>query len=177
MIPSVLGASPEGASEEVPVISEKAIAFTVNGKSVSAIVKVHHDLLHVLSDRLNLTGAKRVCGRGECGGCTVLVDGNPVYACMFPAFRADGKAITTIEGLKQGESLHPVQQAFIDKDGYQCGFCTPGFIMASVALLNKKPDPTADEIRQGLSGNLCRCGNYVRMVEAIRSVSQSTRRS
>ncbi len=177
VIPSVLGASQENASEEVPVISEKSIAFTVNGKSVSVTVKVHHDLLHILRDRLNLTGAKRVCGRGECGGCTVLVDGNPVYACMFPAFRADGKVITTIEGLQEGESLHPVQQAFIDKDGYQCGFCTPGFIMTSVALLNKKPDPTLDEIRQGLSGNLCRCGNYARMADAIRSASRSTRRS
>ncbi|MDH5466806.1 MAG: (2Fe-2S)-binding protein, partial [Candidatus Aminicenantes bacterium] len=133
-------------------------------------------LLHVLREKLNLTGTKRTCDRGECGGCTVLLDGNPIYSCMYLALRADGKSITTIEGLATNGKLHPVQQAFIEKDAYQCGFCTPGFIMSSAAFLNKNNNPNLEEIKQALSGNLCRCGNYFKIYEAVSAASKSMRR-
>jgi aerobic-type carbon monoxide dehydrogenase small subunit (CoxS/CutS family) len=140
-------------------------------------VEPRETLLHVLRDRLKLTGTKKVCDRGECGGCTVLLDGAPVYACHFLAIRADGKKITTIEGLAEGKKLHPVQEAFIAKDGFQCGFCTPGFIMSSVALLNANPVPSLEEIKAGLSGNLCRCGNYSKIYESVASVSGQQRKA
>jgi xanthine dehydrogenase YagT iron-sulfur-binding subunit len=141
-----LGASPLQAAE-VEVLSTKTIACTVNGHRVSIEVEPRETLLEVLRGRLGLTGAKKVCDRGECGGCTVQVDGRTVYSCLFPAIRADGKAIATIEGLASGETIHPLQQAFIEKDGFQCGFCTPGVIMASAALLNRFPSPSRAEIR------------------------------
>ncbi len=151
----------------IPVYGKKEILLEINGKSHSLVVESNEVLLDVLRDRLDLTGAKKICGRGECGGCTVLVDGDPVYACMFLAVRADGKKIVTVEGLAKGEDLQPVQEAFIEKDGYQCGFCTPGFLMTTSAFLKKNPKPTRDEIKQALSGNLCRCGNYARIYEAV----------
>lgn len=162
---------------EIPFYSQKKIVLTVNGRKHALAVDANEDLLHVLRDRLNLTGAKRTCDRGECGGCTVLLDGDPVYACLIPAARVDGKKITTIEGLAIDGKLHPVQDAFIEKDGYQCGFCTPGVIMASVALLDKNDQPTLEEIKEGLSGNLCRCGNYAKMYEAVSTASKNMRRS
>lgn len=152
---------------KVPVYAKKQIKFTVNSKDYALVVEPQETLLDVLRDKLNLTGTKKTCDRGECGGCTVLLDGNPVYSCMFLAIRADGAKITTIEGLAQKDKLHPLQQAFIDKDAYQCGFCTPGFIMASEALLKKKPNPNLDQIKRGLSGNLCRCGNYTKIYQAV----------
>jgi len=151
----------------VPVFERKTIALKVNGKDVSLAVEANETLLDVLRDRLDLTGAKRVCDRGECGGCTVLLDGAPVYACMLLAVRAEGKAVTTVEGLANGDQLSPVQEAFIEKDGYQCGFCTPGFLMTTTAFLEKNPAPSPDEIKQALSGNLCRCGNYAKIYEAV----------
>ena len=151
----------------VPVYDRKTISLTVNGKSVSLAVEANETLLDVLRDKLDLTGAKKVCDRGECGGCTVLLGGAPVYSCMVLAIRADGKAVTTVEGLAEGEKLHPVQEAFIEKDGYQCGFCTPGFLMATTAFLKTNPEPSLDEIKQALSGNLCRCGNYAKIYGAI----------
>lgn len=154
-------------SGEVPVYSQKEISVTVNRKTFALSVEPRDTLLDALRDKLNLTGAKRTCDRGECGGCTVLLDGNPVYACMFLAIRADGKSITTIEGLAGEEGLNPVQQAFIDKDAYQCGFCTPGFIMSSTALLKENKDPKPEDIKQALSGNLCRCGNYAKIFDAV----------
>ncbi len=160
-----------------PVFSKKTVTLIVNGKSFSVEVEPRETLLEVLRERLKLTGTKKTCDRGECGGCTVLLDGRPVYSCLFPAYRADGKKITTIEGLAEGEKLHPVQQAFIDKDAYQCGFCTPGFIMSSVALLSKNPAPSSAEIKAGLSGNLCRCGNYAKIYEAVAAASQSVRKA
>jgi aerobic-type carbon monoxide dehydrogenase small subunit (CoxS/CutS family) len=162
-------------SGEIPVFSKKQISMTVNGGPVSLEVRANETLLEVLRDRLNLTGAKKVCDRGECGGCTVLLDGKPVYACMFLAFRAHGSGITTIEGLASPDSLHPVQQAFIDKDGYQCGFCTPGFIMTSAAFLSTNPDPSRHEIQLALSGNLCRCGNYTKIFEAVEEAAKKVR--
>jgi xanthine dehydrogenase YagT iron-sulfur-binding subunit len=154
-------------ADAAPVYAKKSIRFTLNGRGVSIDVEPRETLLEVLRQRLRLTGTKKTCDRGECGGCTVLLDGEPVYSCLFLAVRADGKQITTIEGLADGDSLHPVQQAFIDKDGYQCGFCTPGFIMSSVGLLDKNQAPSAADIRAALSGNICRCGNYVKIHEAV----------
>ncbi|MDH5705309.1 MAG: (2Fe-2S)-binding protein [Candidatus Aminicenantes bacterium] len=161
---------------KIPLLASKKITLTVNGKKFSLMVEPRDTLLHVLREKLNLTGTKRTCDRGECGGCTVLLDGNPIYSCMYLALRADGKSITTIEGLATNGKLHPVQQAFIEKDAYQCGFCTPGFIMSSAAFLNKNNNPNLEEIKQALSGNLCRCGNYFKIYEAVSAASKSMRR-
>lgn len=151
----------------VPVYDRKTITLTVNGRKVDLEVGANETLLDVLRDRLDLTGSKKVCDRGECGGCTVHLDGEPVYACMFLAIRADGKTVRTVEGLAEGDKLHPVQEAFIEKDGYQCGYCTPGFLMTTSAFLEKNPSPSLDEIKQALSGNLCRCANYAKIYSAV----------
>ena len=156
----------------IPVYDHKTITLTVNGKKTAVDVAANEILLDVLRDRLDLTGAKRVCDRGECGGCTVHLDGEPIYACMYLAVRANGRAVRTVEGLARGERLHPVQEAFIEKDGYQCGYCTPGFLMAVSAFLEKNPDPSRDEIRQALSGNLCRCGNYAKIYAAVETAAR-----
>ena len=161
----------------IPLYSKKQISLTVNEKKFSLVVEPRETLLHVLRERLNLTGTKMTCARGECGACTVLLDGNPVYSCLYLAVRADGKKITTVEGLETKEKLHPVQQAFIEKDGYQCGFCTPGFIISSVAFLNKNKNPNLEETKNALSGNLCRCGNYSKIYEAVTAASKNMRRS
>lgn len=175
----VLGKEPRSIQSgpgEMEVFSSKKIALTVNGKKVGFETEPGETLLQVLRDRLRLTGTKRTCNRGECGGCTVLLDGKPVYSCHILAIQAEGKDILTIEGLASGDKLHPVQQAFIDKDSYQCGFCTPGFIMSSVALLSKNKQPSLDEIKAGLSGNLCRCGNYQKIHAAVAAASDAMRR-
>ena len=161
---------------EMEVFDKKRIAFTINGKKVILDAEPRETLLQVLRERLRLTGAKRVCNRGECGGCTVLMNGRTAYACHLLAVQADGAEILTVEGLAKGDKLHPVQQAFIDKDGYQCGFCTPGFIMASVGLLAKSKEPTFDEIRAGLAGNICRCGNYRKIYAAVGAAAEAIRR-
>ncbi len=155
------------------IFSRKNISLIVNGKSLSLDVDANETLLQVLRDKLKLTGTKRTCNRGECGGCTVLLNGTPVYSCHMLALQADGGEILSVEGLAKGDKLHPVQQAFIDKDAYQCGFCTPGFIMSSVALLNKTRAPSSDDIRSSLAGNLCRCGNYQKIYEAVSSASEA----
>lgn len=160
---------------EVPIFSKKQIRFTVNGKDYTLVVEPQETLLDVLREKLNLTGAKRMCDRGECGACTVLLDGNPIYSCMYLAIRVDGANVTTIEGLAQKEQLHPLQQAFIDEDAYQCGFCTPGFILASSAFLKKLPRPSLDQIKQGLSGNLCRCGNFAKIYRAVDKAAKTGR--
>jgi xanthine dehydrogenase YagT iron-sulfur-binding subunit len=164
-------------TEFPPVYLTKTIALTVNGESVSVEVEPRETLLDVLRDKLKLTGTKKTCNRGECGGCTVLLDDRAVYACLYPAVRAAGKKLITIEGLAEGHDLHPVQEAFIEKDGYQCGYCTPGFIMSTVALLKQKPSPSPEDIRAALSGNLCRCGNYVKITEAVAAASQKLRKA
>jgi xanthine dehydrogenase YagT iron-sulfur-binding subunit len=156
----------------VPVYERKTITLTVNGRKIDLAVEANETLLDALRDRLDLTGAKKVCDRGECGGCTVLLDGVPVYACMTLAVRADGKTVKTVEGLAAGGRLHPVQEAFIEKDGYQCGYCTPGFIMTTSAFLEKNPAPSLDEIKQALSGNLCRCGNYAKIYGAVEAAAK-----
>ena len=124
-------------------------------------------LAEVLRDQLGLTGTKIGCDRGECGACTVLLDGNPIYSCSYLAAWADGRAIETVEGLARGDRLHPLQTAFIEHDGPQCGFCTSGQLMSAKALLAHNPTPSADEVRAALTGNICRCSNYNRYVEAV----------
>jgi xanthine dehydrogenase YagT iron-sulfur-binding subunit len=125
-----------------------------------------------LRDQLDITGAKRVCDRGECGACTVLMDNKSVYACSLLAIDAQGKQISTVESLIEGNKLHPIQQAFVQSDASQCGFCTPGFVVAAKAMLDRHPNPTADDIRRGLAGNFCRCGTYAGIRQAIAQVSQ-----
>ncbi len=142
------------------------VSFTVNGDGVRVHVPPHRTLLDTLRETLGLTGAKRVCDEGTCGACTVLVDGTPVYSCMTLAVACAGQVVETVEGLASNGELHPVQQAFIDHDAYQCGFCTPGQIMSCVALLRRDPSPTADDVMQAVSGNLCRCGAYPNIVNA-----------
>jgi xanthine dehydrogenase YagT iron-sulfur-binding subunit len=177
VVPRYLGsqASIQTDAGEIAAFTKMQITMTVNRKPVTVTVETRETLLDVLRDRLNLTGSKRVCDRGECGGCTVLLNGKPVYACMFLAVRAHGSQITTIEGLASQDNLHPLQQAFIDRDGYQCGFCTPGILMTSAAFLSQNPDPTREEIRQSLSGNLCRCGNYTKIFEAVEAAARKIR--
>ncbi len=145
---------------------EVPITLTINGKAHTLRVEPRVTLLDAVRDRLDLTGQKRVCDRGACGACTMIVDGRTIYSCSTLAIEAQGKSIRTIEGLTQGTVLHPVQQAFVDHDGLMCGFCTPGFVMATVALLEKTPKPTADQARRALDGNICRCGTYVGVLKA-----------
>ena len=143
------------------------ISLSINGKKYSAEVEPRVTLLEALRHELDLTGAKRVCDRGTCGACTVIIDGKPAYSCSVLAIEAQGRAITTVEGLAQGDKLHPVQQAFIDNDGQQCGFCTPGFVVACKAFLDKNPNPTPEQVQKGLGGNLCRCGTYIGVRAAV----------
>jgi xanthine dehydrogenase YagT iron-sulfur-binding subunit len=161
---------------EMEILTLTKISLNVNGRKRSVNVLPHETLLDVIRERLRLTGTKRVCNRGECGGCTVLLDGKPVYACHLLAIQADGKSVLTVEGLASGGKLHPVQQAFIDKDGYQCGFCTPGFLMSATALLNATKTPSIDEIKGAVSGNLCRCGNYQKIYAAVAAAADTMRR-
>jgi xanthine dehydrogenase YagT iron-sulfur-binding subunit len=149
---------------------EVPVQLQVNGKRIDLKIEPRVTLLDALRMRADLTGNKRGCDRGACGACTMIVDGRPVYACSTLAIEVQGKAIRTVDGLATGSTLHPVQQAFCDKDGLMCGFCTPGFIMASVALLEKNPNPTPEQIRRGLDGNICRCGTFSRIFEAVSSV-------
>ncbi|MDP2645704.1 MAG: (2Fe-2S)-binding protein [Desulfobacterales bacterium] len=151
---------------------ELAIRLQVNGETYEINVEAHRTLLEVLRENLGLTGTKKGCDEGECGACTVLMDGSPVSSCLVLAFKAIGKKIVTIEGLAQNGRLHPLQQAFWDHSAFQCGFCTPGVIMAAKGLLDEVPNPTEHEIKQGIAGNLCRCTGYTKIIEAIQAVSQ-----
>jgi len=157
------------AGEEVPVYGpgKVPIELSVNDKKYKLELEPRVTLLDALRDNLDITGAKRVCDKAECGACTVLMDAKPVYACSVLAIEAQGKAITTVESLMQGGKLHPIQQDFVDHDASQCGFCTPGFVVACKAFLDQHPNPTPEDIRRGLSGNLCRCGTYAGIREAI----------
>ena len=143
------------------------INFTVNGKSQSVDVYPMARLLDVLREQLELTGTKEGCGEGECGACTVLLDGEIVNSCLVPVAQVDGSQITTIEGVATGGDLHAVQQAFIEHGGAQCGICTPGMVLAAVDLLSRNPNPTESEIRTGLAGNLCRCTGYMKIFESV----------
>ncbi|MGA2990621.1 MAG: (2Fe-2S)-binding protein [Candidatus Korobacteraceae bacterium] len=150
---------------------KKTISLTVNGESHTVEVDAKDLLLLVLREKLGLTGTKEGCGTGECGACTVLVNGEPVNSCLYLAVRADGKSVLTIEGLAQGGQLHPLQQAFIDNAAVQCGFCAPGMLLSAKALLDRNPRPTEREIREGIAGNICRCTGYVKVVKAIQQAS------
>ena len=165
-------------SQGAPVIlGPDAVTFTlkVNGAARPVTVEPRVTLLDALRNHLDLTGAKQICDRGGCGGCTVLLDGEPVKSCLMLAADAEGHEITTVEGLGTPEKMSPVQQAFVEKDALQCGFCTPGFVVAATAFLAKNPDPTLDQIKHGLSGNLCRCGTYGRIFEAVQSAAKAKR--
>jgi aerobic-type carbon monoxide dehydrogenase small subunit (CoxS/CutS family) len=148
-----------------------AATLEVNGTSFSVELEAGRTLLSVLRGELGLTGTKEGCDDSECGACMVLIDGEPVNSCSFLALQADGRAVTTVEGLASGSELHPLQRAFLEHGGVQCGFCTPGMLISATALLAANPDPTEDEIRAGLSGNLCRCTGYVGIVAAVRSAA------
>jgi len=152
----------------------KEINLTVNKQPCRLSVPPHRTLLEVLREELGLTGTKEGCGLGECGACTVLMDGKAVNSCLVLAAEADGKEITTVEGLADGDKLHPIQQAFVDHGGLQCGFCTPGMILSAKALLDKNPHPTEEEIKQGIAGNLCRCTGYAKIIESIKAAAENT---
>src|SRR5712691_6463676 len=142
------------------------VTLMVNGKRINLTIEPRVTLLNALRNRADLTGNKRGCDRGACGACTMIVDGRTVYSCSTLAIEVQGKQIRTVDGLANGNTLHPVQQAFCDTDGLMCGFCTPGFVMATVALLERTPNPTIEQARKGLDGNICRCGTFVRIMEA-----------
>lgn len=148
----------------------------VNGKEVQVEAPAGITLLELLREYLGLTGTKEGCGVGECGACTVLLDGVPVDSCLLPAAKAEGREVTTIEGLAQGEKLHPLQEAFISEGAVQCGFCTPGMIMSAKALLDREPHPTREQIKEAISGNLCRCTGYAQIVRAVEKAAEALAR-
>ena len=151
------------------------IRFTLNGKSVAAELPPERRLLDVLREDFLLTGTKEACGEGECGACTILLDGEAVHACLIPVGQVEGRSVETIEGLAENGQLDVIQQAFSDHAAIQCGFCTPGMIMSTKGLLLKNPDPTEEEIRTALSGNICRCTGYVQTVAAVKDAAKRLR--
>ncbi len=175
---AVPGTEPEKVNSPEPTVGlydsplRKRVCFNLNGQAVEAEVMSHKMLSNVLRDTFEFTGTKEGCGQGECGACTVLVDGESVNSCLYPAFEVDGKTVTTIEGLVgEGNRLDPIQKAFVENGGIQCGFCTPGMIMSTKAMLKRNAHPTEEEIRKGISGNLCRCTGYVQIVESIKQAT------
>ncbi len=152
-------------------IEKVRVSFVVNGRPVTVETAPHRTLLEVLRDDLDLTGTKEGCGTGDCGACTVHLDGEAVCSCLVLAPEVDGREVVTIEGVAEDGRLHPLQEAFIELGGLQCGFCTPGFIMTALAFLNKNPAPTEAEVREGIAGNLCRCTGYDKIVKAILAAS------
>lgn len=154
-----------------PEVSKISLKMVVNGQAVEVRVHPTQTLLKVLREDLGLTGTKKGCEQGDCGACTVLLEGTAVNACLVLALQAEGKEVETIEGLGTPERLHPLQKSFIQSGAVQCGFCTSGMLLSALALLRKNPNPTAEEIRRGISGNLCRCTGYVKIVKAIQDVS------
>ena len=156
-------------------IAPREIRFTLNGTAIAVAVAPHVSLIDLLRDRFDLFGARESCGQGLCGCCTVVVDGKAVSSCLYLAVFADGASVMTIEGLAQDGRLDPVQEAFIEAGAFQCGFCTPGFILMTKQLLDDKPTPSEDEIRHYLSGNLCRCGAYPQIIGAVKLAAQKRR--
>jgi aerobic-type carbon monoxide dehydrogenase small subunit (CoxS/CutS family) len=162
-----------GSAEDAAALpgATASVTLTVNGTRRTVKVDPRRTLLEMLRSDLDLTGTKLVCDHGSCGACTVLMDGRPVYSCMTLALDAEGKKIDTVEGLAKGEKLHPLQAAFVEHDALMCGFCTPGFLMSSKALLDKNPRPTLEDVKNACAGNLCRCGTYPRIFEAVLDAS------
>jgi carbon-monoxide dehydrogenase small subunit len=155
---------------------KREVTFTLNNERVEVEVEPHWTLLYVLRNVLEMTGTKEGCGNGECGACTVIVDGEAVNSCLYPIMEVEGKSVETIEGVAASDgTLHPLQQAFIENNGVQCGFCTSGMIMSAKALLGENPDPTEAEIRLSISGNICRCTGYVQIVESIQEAATRMR--
>jgi carbon-monoxide dehydrogenase small subunit len=150
----------------------QALNLRVNGLDQEAVVETHHTLLEVLRDQLHLQGVREACGIGVCGSCTVLVDGVPMSSCLMLAALAEGRDVVTIEGLGRGGELHPVQQAFLEATAFQCSYCTPGFILQAAALLEHNPAPSASDVRAYLSGNLCRCGSYKKIEQAVQLAAE-----
>jgi aerobic-type carbon monoxide dehydrogenase small subunit (CoxS/CutS family) len=153
--------------------AKQVIELNVNGERREVLIEPRTTLLQVLRDDLDLTGTKQACDTGDCGACTVLIDGKPTVSCLTLAIEAQGKRILTIEGLEKEGELHPLQQAFIDSFAVQCGFCTPAMILSAKALLDKNPHPSEDEVKEAISGNLCRCTGYVKIVEAIMAAAKT----
>jgi xanthine dehydrogenase YagT iron-sulfur-binding subunit len=169
---AALKGAPGAPAQEIEAVGKTVtINLLVNGSTRKVLVEPRWTLVYVLREVLGLTGSKIGCERGECGACTVLIDGKPRYSCLTLAVEAEGHAITTVEGLMEGEKLGPVQQAFLEEDAFQCGFCTSGQIMAVEGLLRRNPDPTLDQIRVGVSGNICRCGTYKNIFNAAAKAS------
>lgn len=148
------------------------VKFTLNGNATEVTIQDHWTLLHLLREELGLTGTKEGCGSGECGACTVIVNGAAVNSCIYLAIEADGKAVTTVEGLEDADgTLHPLQDAFVENGGIQCGFCTPGMLMSSKALLDENPVADEEEIKHALAGNICRCTGYIQIFDSVKAVS------
>jgi len=154
-------------------MESKAIKMKINGKSQEVSVPPWRTLLELIREELKLTGTKEGCGQGECGSCTVIMGGKTVNSCLVLAMESDGQDIVTIEGLADGEKLHPVQEAFVEHAGMQCGFCTPGMIMSGKALLDRNPDPSEEDIREGIAGNFCRCTGYTKIIESISAAAKA----
>jgi xanthine dehydrogenase YagT iron-sulfur-binding subunit len=179
---ALLGAVEEGQKSEAAPSSEMLgpgpvpVSLTVNGKSQTVRVEPRKTLAGVLREELDLTGTKVVCDRGSCGGCTVLMDGKPVYSCMMLAVDAAGHKITTVEGLAPADGMDPVQAAFVEKDALMCGYCTPGFVVAVRGLLNVNKNPTLDDVKAACAGNICRCGTYPRIFEAAMAAAERVRK-
>ena len=161
--------------EIIPPGEMSKVTLQINGRRHRLLIEPRWSLLYVIRERLGLTGTKIGCERGECGACTVLINGQSRYACLILAVEAEGIEITTLEGLTKGGDLGPVQQAFVENDAFQCGYCTPGQIMAAEGLLRTNPDPSIEEIRRGMSGNLCRCGTYPNIFKAVRRAAEIRR--
>jgi len=155
---------------------KQLITLVVNNKEYEIAVTPNKTLTQVLRDDLDLMGVKEGCGIGDCGACTVILDGRPVNSCLVLAVQANGSRISTIEGVAQGHALHPLQQAFVDHGAIQCGFCTPGMVLSAKSLLDKNPDPSEYEIREAISGNLCRCTGYQKIVEAVKAASENMKK-
>ena len=166
--------APAPPAAKVP-FERKTIRLTVNGEEYLVDVDVRDTLAYVLREKLGLTGTKIGCDEGTCGACTVLMNGKPILSCMTLAVECEGNEILTIEGLSKDGKLHPIQQAFVEKHGLQCGFCTPGMILSAKALLDKNPNPSEEDIKKAISGNICRCGNYVKIVESIKEAARKMR--
>ena len=154
---------------------KEKIELTVNGKPYEVLVKPSETLLQVIRERLGLTGTKEACSLGDCGSCTVILDGKAVNSCLVLALEAKGSEVLTIEGLGKGQQLHPIQKSFIEHGAIQCGFCTPGMILSAKALLDENPTPSEDDVREAIAGNLCRCTGYVKIVESVMAASETMR--